>query len=171
MGILCRSSTSLRVTTLPFARLLWTPGASRFSQSLLPRSHSSSRSRTYRQGTHRIRGPRSRGQQAVHVLIAISRPRQRPLQSSATGRSNRPHSTPSYCIEYSTLAVSAALTNYFIKIGHLTVNRVLNFHDDYRAVHSAPIKHAVPKSTKAGAATRTDWTAHDQISHRWPAVL
>jgi hypothetical protein len=25
----------------------------------------------------------------------------------------------------------------FIKIGHLTVNRVLDFHDDYRAISSA----------------------------------
>lgn len=49
--------------------------------------------------------------------------------------------------------VRAALTNRFIKIGHLTVNRVLDFHDEYRAISSAPINHAVPESTKASAAT------------------
>jgi hypothetical protein len=47
----------------------------------------------------------------------------------------------------------AALTNRFIKICHLTVNRVLDFHDEYRAISSAPINHAVPESTKASAAT------------------
>jgi hypothetical protein len=48
---------------------------------------------------------------------------------------------------------AASLTNRFIKIGRLTVNRVLDFHGNYRAISSAPIKHAVPGSTKASAAT------------------
>jgi hypothetical protein len=48
---------------------------------------------------------------------------------------------------------AAALTNRLIKIGRLTVNRVLDFHDNYRAISSAPIKHAVPESAKASAAT------------------
>jgi hypothetical protein len=55
--------------------------------------------------------------------------------------------------------VRTSLTNRFIKIGHLTVNRVLDFHDDCKAIFSAPIKHAVPESTKASAATyRLDCT-------------
>ena len=37
-GILCRSSTSLGTTTLPFARLRLNPDASPISQSLFPRS-------------------------------------------------------------------------------------------------------------------------------------
>src|SRR5258705_2023544 len=45
------------------------------------------------------------------------------------------------------------LANGFLKIGYLTVNRVLDFQDDYRAISSAPINHAVPESTKASAAT------------------
>ena len=49
--------------------------------------------------------------------------------------------------------VRTSLTNRFIKIGHLTVNRVLDFHDDCKAIFSAPIKHAVPESTKASAPT------------------
>jgi hypothetical protein len=53
----------------------------------------------------------------------------------------------------------AALTYRFIKIGHLTVNWVLDFHDDCRAIFSAPIEHAVPESTKASAPTyRLDCT-------------
>lgn len=48
---------------------------------------------------------------------------------------------------------AAALTNGFTKIGHLTVNRVLGFRGDYRAISSAAINHAVPESTKASAAT------------------
>ena len=45
------------------------------------------------------------------------------------------------------------LANGFLKIGYLTVNRVLDFQDHYRAISSAPSNHAVPESTKASAAT------------------
>jgi hypothetical protein len=62
-------------------------------------------------------------------------------------------SKPSCCIEFDTRCICAALTNRLTKIGHLTVNRVLDFHDDYKAISSAPINHAVPESTKASAAT------------------
>ena len=60
----------------------------------------------------------------------------------------------------------AALTYRFIKVGHLTVNRVLDFHDDCRAIFSVPIELAVPEVPKP-ARPRTDWTAHDQAFHRW----
>jgi hypothetical protein len=53
---------------------------------------------------------------------------------------------------------AAALTNRFIKIGPLTVNRVLDFRDDYRAISSAAINHAVPEVPKP-ARPRTDWSA------------
>ncbi len=46
----------------------------------------------------------------------------------------------------------------FIKIDHLTVNRVLDFHDDYRAIPSATINHVflnVPKPARP----RTDRSA------------
>ena len=72
---------------------------------------------------------------------------------------------------FDTRCIRAALTNRFIKIGHLTVNRVLDFHDDYRAISSAPINHAVPESTKASAATYRFGVQHDQTFHRRSAVL
>jgi hypothetical protein len=48
--------------------------------------------------------------------------------------------------------VGAALTNHFIKIGHLTVNRVPDFRGNCRALLSA-LHHVVPQITKASAAT------------------
>src|SRR6267142_1655814 len=107
MGIRCRSSTSLRVTTLPFGGLHWTPGASRFSQSPSPRSLSLS---------HAFIGSVVRRglDQAVHVLIAISRPRQHSAAICHWPVSVAIGSRPSCCIEYSTLAVSARRLAFFL---------------------------------------------------------
>jgi hypothetical protein len=64
----------------------------------------------------------------------------------------------------------AALTNRFIKIGHLTVNRVP---DCPRQLQSDIVGAASRGSTKyqSQRGRVPDWTAHDQTFHRWPAVL
>ena len=42
----------------------------------------------------------------------------------------------------------SALTSRFIKIGHLNVNRVLDVHDDYRAISSARLNMLFPRVPK-----------------------
>jgi hypothetical protein len=65
---------------------------------------------------------------------------------------------------------AAALSNHFIKIGHLTVKPVPDIRDDYRAISSAPINHVFLKYQSQRGHVPIG-VQHDQTFHRWPAVL